>query len=305
MGDSVRDYAKVGPKFWIGATGKKLKAAGMEAQIVAMYLMTNPHANMLGLFYLPVSFIAHETGLPIEGALKGLQSAIEAGFCVYDDESEMVWVMEMAAYQIAERLQPTDKQAKGVQNEYDALPGNPWLEPFFNKYGEAFCMTKKRTQKPESPSPLQAPSKAHRSQEQEQEQEQDHEQEQGSAPQSDATGLNVETWKSYKTAYCQRYGVDPVRNATVNSQIKAFVKRIGGDSPAVAAHYVQSNTAFYVRGKHATGLMLKDAEGLRTEWATGNSVTHTQAMQADKTAALGNVFGKLIKEAESHERIAA
>jgi hypothetical protein len=313
----MRDYSKVGPKFWIGTTGKRLKSAGLEAQVVAMYLMTSPHANMLGLFYQPLSFISHETGLTFEGASKGLQRAIEGGFCVYDADTEMVWVMEMAKYQIADHLKATDKQSKGVQNEYDALPGNPWLEPFFEKYGKAFCMTNKRKFEANPPRPSEAPSKPHRSQEQEQEQEQEHAQDQAQAqkpvpaPRKRASGpnqpdpLNVETWKAYKAAFLGRYGVAPVRNASVNSQIAQFVKRLGNEAPAVAAHYLASNQAFYVRSKHTVGPMLKDAEGLHTEWQTGNSVTHTQAMQADKTAANGNVFNKLIKEAEDRERIPA
>ena len=64
----MRDYGKVSPQFWIGQTGKKLRSEGAEAQIVAMYLMTSPHANMLGLYYCPAMFIAHETGLDLEGA---------------------------------------------------------------------------------------------------------------------------------------------------------------------------------------------------------------------------------------------
>ena len=68
----MRDYAKVSPHFWVGKTGKQLKK-NPEALVVAMYLMTNPHANMLGLYYMPQMFIAHETGLTLEGASKGLQ----------------------------------------------------------------------------------------------------------------------------------------------------------------------------------------------------------------------------------------
>lgn len=165
----MRDYSKVGPNFWIGATGKRLRAAGMEAQVVAMYLMTGPHANMLGLYYCPVMFIAHETGLGFEGASKGLARAIEAGFCEYDHDSEVVWVVEMASYQIGDALDPRDKRARGVQNEYDSLPRNPYLARFFDKYGEAFCMSACR----ETTSPFEAPSKPLRSQEQEQEQEQE------------------------------------------------------------------------------------------------------------------------------------
>ena len=174
----MRDYGKVGPKFWIGATGKKLRAAGPEAQIVALYLMTSPHANMLGLYYVPQMFIAHETGLGFEGAAKGLASAIEAGFCEYDEASEMVWVVEMAKYQIADALTGRDLRVKGVQNEYDALPANPFLARFFEHYAISFCMTRKRGAGDSIAPVLQAPLKPLASQEQEQEQEQEQDQEQ-------------------------------------------------------------------------------------------------------------------------------
>lgn len=169
----MRDYSKISPKFWIGKTGKKLRSSGMEAQLVSLYLMTCPHANMLGLFYCPISYVAHETGLTLEGATKGLASSIEAGFCEYDEASEIVWVIEMAEYQIAATLKAEDKRCAGVQNEYNDLPDNPFMARFFDKYSAAFNMTKSRGEVAKKPSPLKAPSKPLASQEQEQEQEQE------------------------------------------------------------------------------------------------------------------------------------
>lgn len=106
----MRDYGKVSPHFWIGKTGKELRQAGSESQLVALYLLTSPHANMIGLYYMPLAFLSHETGLSIEGASKGLNSAIKAGFCKYDEQSEMVWVIEMATHQIGDALKPGDKR---------------------------------------------------------------------------------------------------------------------------------------------------------------------------------------------------
>lgn len=106
-----------------------------------------------------------------------------------------------------------------------------------------------------------------------------------------------ETWQSYSDAYQKRYGVTPVRNATVNAQLSSFIKRIGFDeSPHVAAFYVYHNNQFYVTKMHTVGLLLADAEKLRTEWATKTTVTQTQARQADETQARGNVWNKLIEE---------
>lgn len=174
----MRDYSKVSPKFWIGGTGKDLKKAGAEAIVVGLYLMTSPHSNMLGLFYQPELLIAHETGLGFEGAKKGLQGCIDVGFCAYDAESEMVWVYEMAAFQIGEALVNTDKRSKGVQNEYNALPENPFLGSFFDKYESAFHLTTRRGVRERNLGTLEGASDPLRSQEQEQEQEQEQKQEQ-------------------------------------------------------------------------------------------------------------------------------
>lgn len=143
-GEVMRDYATVSPQFWLGETGRELRKAGVEAQVVAFYLMTSPHANMLGLYYLPVLYLAHETGLGLEGASKGLDGAIKAGFCSYDEHSEMVWVHEMAAYQVGRELKPGDKKCAGVRNSYAALPKNPFLSAFYERYKSDFHLTVKR-----------------------------------------------------------------------------------------------------------------------------------------------------------------
>lgn len=105
-----------------------------------------------------------------------------------------------------------------------------------------------------------------------------------------------QAWKSYSDAYFVRYGAEPVRNSTVNSQVKSFVKRIGFvESPHVAAFFVQSNTAFYVQLGHQFGNLLKDAEKLRTEWVTGRSMTATRARQIDQSQANYSVVDEAMR----------
>jgi hypothetical protein len=112
------------------------------------------------------------------------------------------------------------------------------------------------------------------------------------------------TWNAYCEAYRCRYNVDPVRNATVNAQMAHFVSRVGAeDAPHVARFYVMHNKSWYVQKAHAVGPMLADCEGLRTQWATGNRVTAASAQQMDRTQTNGDVFAKLIAEAEAEERL--
>ena len=165
----MRDYAKVEPKMWHGKTCKDLRKKGPKALLVGLYLMTSPSSNMLGVFNQPILYMAHETGLGEEGAMEGLRGCIEAGFCSYDEESETVFVHEMAKYQIAPVLKATDLRCKGIQKDYDALHDNPFLGAFFERYGNDFHMTSSRGLNGFK----QAPSKPLPSQEQEQEQEQE------------------------------------------------------------------------------------------------------------------------------------
>jgi uncharacterized protein YdaU (DUF1376 family) len=88
----------------------------------------------------------------------------------------------------------------------------------------------------------------------------------------------IETWNRYMDAYVLRYGVMPVRNLHVNSQLLQLVKRLGSDdAPLVAGWYVQHNKPLYVANRHPTNLLLRDAEGLRTQWATGVKATTGEA----------------------------
>jgi hypothetical protein len=99
--------------------------------------MTSPHSNMLGLYYQPVLYMAEETGLSPEGASEGLRACIEEGFCQYDQPTKMVWVIEMAGYQIGSDSPRSDKRCKGIQKDYAALPNCPFLGQFFDRYASA------------------------------------------------------------------------------------------------------------------------------------------------------------------------
>ena len=96
-----------------------------------------------------------------------------------------------------------------------------------------------------------------------------------------------ETWAAYSFAFEQRYGVKPVRNAPVNANVKALVKRLGHEeAPLVAAWYVSNvNEAFVVKNSHGMGVLVNQAEGYRTQWARGQAVTATAAQAADKSSA--------------------
>lgn len=255
----MRTYAKLSPTFWTGRTGRMLKRRGIEGVVVALYLVSSPHSNMLGLFYQPKLYLAEETGLTIEGASKGLQDCIECGFCSYDDETKTVWVHEMAAWQIDSALSSGDKRCKGIQRDYEALPDNPFLGAFFDRYAEAFHLTDRREYEGEEAHCHKAPSKPltkpHRSQEQEQEQEQEPPKPPKGAgdgfadfwaswPRSERKGGKAECERVWKSGHLEQHAETIVAHVKAMAKTEGWTKQGGAFVPAPVV---------YLRGRRWDG----------------------------------------------------
>ncbi|MDK2744341.1 MAG: hypothetical protein NDI90_15645 [Nitrospira sp. BO4] len=154
----MRAYAVVLPSFWTGSTGKAITAAGKNARIVATYLLTCEHANMIGLYRLPSLYIAEETGLKRSEVLPVLQRLETLGFAHYDQTTEYVWVLEMARIQMGllpgESLKEGDKRSTGAARLYKNIAANPFLGPFYTRYSSILGLTLKREFLTETKPPL-------------------------------------------------------------------------------------------------------------------------------------------------------
>ncbi|MFO0776741.1 MAG: hypothetical protein U0223_03920 [Nitrospira sp.] len=153
-------------QFWSGTTGKAITISGKDTRILATYLLTCEHANMLGLYRLPILYIAEEAGLKRKEVLAALENLKAIGFAHYDDGAEFVWVIEMARFQLdlspGEALNESDHRVKGVMKIYKQLAKNPFLGPFYDRYASYLHLSSRRDFLLESNlliSPLQAPSK--------------------------------------------------------------------------------------------------------------------------------------------------
>lgn len=174
MASDRSPYRRVWPQFWTGETGRKIRKAGLATRVAATYLITGPQANMIGLYCLDLPGMAHQMGVKEEVAEKALTALEACGFCRYDREAEIVWVIEMASMQVGESLFPFDKKCKGVDSLLAALPKTSLRDDFLARYAKPFNLNAKVSPF-EAPSeglgsPFEAPSKPESS-EQEQDQE--------------------------------------------------------------------------------------------------------------------------------------
>jgi hypothetical protein len=104
---------------------------------------------MLGLYYLPIPFVIHETGLKEKEVLEAFKFLEEEGFSMYDYETEFVWIPTMARWQIGE-MSEKDNKMRGIQKLYRDLPDNPYLEAFYEAHHEALFLDSPRAYKGDS-----------------------------------------------------------------------------------------------------------------------------------------------------------
>lgn len=142
-------YGIVFPEFWTGPTGRELrKRGGKEAQLLALYLATNRHANMLGLYHLLIEDVRHETGLSIRAIEKGYQVVAATEFAIFDAASAFVWVRQMSRFRLGlkngDALDANDKRVIAINRLYHALDLNPFLGAFHDLNRKILCLKKRR-----------------------------------------------------------------------------------------------------------------------------------------------------------------
>ena len=124
-------FCKIKPSFW---HSKKTVQMDPESKLLAIYLMTSPSFQMVGTYHILKVTLHSHTGLPLE-VIDRCLSALEAiGFLHYDENQQIVWVIDMAATQVADN--PNLKQIKGVRNELARLweEESPFVEEWLERH---------------------------------------------------------------------------------------------------------------------------------------------------------------------------
>jgi hypothetical protein len=155
----------------------KFKKLTLEGKYLFLYLITNRHSHLSGIYYLPDCLIAHETGIPIK-RLDALWRGFDTLSIAFRDRSrDLVWVKNMLKYQ------STGQNAKvAVVKHLLTLEDSKLKRDFIQYYPDLKGIRAKHIRYPSDtpPIPIDTPSDTPpdglRHQEQEQEQEQEKEQ---------------------------------------------------------------------------------------------------------------------------------
>jgi hypothetical protein len=134
-------YRTVDTSFWTDPDVRKLPAS---SKYLLLYLITNPHAHVGGIYYLPDIIAAHDTGIEID-KLKTLYDTLtkaktdrvsiplpaqdSVGFIRRDSKMEVIWVVNMLTYQ-----GKGEKILRSVASHLKTLHNCPIINDFVKHY---------------------------------------------------------------------------------------------------------------------------------------------------------------------------
>lgn len=133
-------YSKVFKSFWSGQTAYEMREKlSPEHVLVALYLITGPQVNAIGLYRLSLALLCEYAGVENkEAALAILNDLANLDFAYYDDESETVWIKTMALYQMGSTISPTEYRHAWLVRELERYRRSPWYEKFREYYGNSY-----------------------------------------------------------------------------------------------------------------------------------------------------------------------
>lgn len=107
----------------------------LDEKLLFVYLVTNSHSSISGIYEITKRVIAFETGIPEERVVEILQAMEVDGRVLYDDAESIVWVVNMRSYQ----CNNSPKQIKRAEDDVMLIPNCKVKELYLNYYyGEGF-----------------------------------------------------------------------------------------------------------------------------------------------------------------------
>lgn len=126
---NLTQSVRIPVNIWVDRFEKKLSEFEPEARLIALYLFTSPHVNRLGIYYLPYSYIAHDTGLSLTAVKHSMEELISHGVCEYDTHFHYVWICGFVGQQV--HFPITDSHfKKHLDALFSGLPALSFLERF-------------------------------------------------------------------------------------------------------------------------------------------------------------------------------
>ena len=111
----MREFGKVQTAFW---RHPKIVLLSTDARLLALYLVTGPHSNAVGAYFLPDAYIADDFGWPSETVAETLSEVFQIGFAKRFGDGRHIAICDFLDWNKPENPNVIKKMIK----EFDQLP---------------------------------------------------------------------------------------------------------------------------------------------------------------------------------------
>lgn len=91
----MRLYGSIYTKFW---THPDIQTLSDQAKLLAAYLLSSPHTNMLGCFRVPIGYIAEDLNWHVDVVKKALDELSAIHFVIYDATNSWIFLPNFLKY---------------------------------------------------------------------------------------------------------------------------------------------------------------------------------------------------------------
>lgn len=163
----MREYGAIPTRFW---SDPPIKALSDQAKLLAAYLLTGPHTNMLGCFRLPTGYVAEDFSWSFATVSKRFKELLTISFVTRDRDTGWLVIHPFLDWNPIEN----PNQGKSTRKLFEQIPPNTRILPLITH----ILLQHKTHLEEEFQNRLQTLSQQFRNQDQEQDQDQNQDQEQ-------------------------------------------------------------------------------------------------------------------------------
>ena len=119
-------YRTIDTSIW---NDQRIRKLDCTAKLLSVYLFTNDRTHITGLYFFSLALASDELSIEISKIRQAFKELCNVGFCRYDEERRVLWVVNMW------KRQPHHGVALDrIQNHFLTLNGTPLVGQFLSRY---------------------------------------------------------------------------------------------------------------------------------------------------------------------------
>jgi|SRR5580704_14089394 hypothetical protein len=123
----MAQYYRVSPNFWKGR-----RSWSDREKLLAQYLLSCPHRNLEGLYWLPLAYVEADLAWAPKVVRSCLQTISTDGFAAYDDDAEVLFLCKALSFQAPSSA----KQLQGAISNLERVPKTALWDRFLKACDE-------------------------------------------------------------------------------------------------------------------------------------------------------------------------